>query len=81
MFGSAHLQNSTNETFTQRFTAAALVSPGIQINGLSSGCYATAAGVIHCAIATTPANLDAAAGAAGFGGAAFVFGGGSVANF
>lgn len=81
LYGSSHLWNTTSETFTERFTAPSLISPGIQINSMSSACSATAAGVVNCGIATTPGNLDATAGASGFGGAAFVFAGASVANF
>lgn len=84
LFGSAHLENEAGSTFVPHFTAPLLISPGFLINGLvgtSTACSATSAGAINCGITTTPAHLDAAAGAAGFGGAAFVFGGPSVANF
>jgi hypothetical protein len=88
LIGSAHLQNSISATFVQRFTAPSLVSPGITLNGASTGhsVNTTAHVDTYCgAIATTPAALDAAAtttcGTTGFGGNAFNPGGASVSNF
>lgn len=84
MFGDAHgTLNNIGATFTGTFTAPKLVSPGIQINSSSAACSHTNASpdVINCNIATTPANLDAATGATGFGKDAFQLGGASIANY
>jgi hypothetical protein len=67
-------------TFVAGFTAPGLVT-GIKLNGSATGSSITGAGAINQGIATTPANLDAAAGAAGFGGRAFNFGGAACTNF
>ena len=82
LIGNAHMSVVGNN-FTASFTAPALVSPGIIINGNSSACSHTNAApdVVNCAISTTPAHLDAAAGAAGFGSNAYFPGGASVGNF
>lgn len=74
--------SQTAGTFVATFTAPALISPGISLNGASTGHSVTSGtpDVFNGGIATTPANLDAAAGAAGFGGNAFNPGGASVAN-
>jgi hypothetical protein len=70
----------SGDTYAHIFTAPTLISPGISLNGSSTGCSSTggATPTIACGISTTPAHLDAAAGAAGFGGNAFVLGGASV---
>lgn len=74
--GSGHVVNLTGNTF-----ANTLTFPGnISINASTTACSATAAGVINCGISITPAHLDAAAGAAGFGGTAFAFGGAGISN-
>ncbi len=69
-------------TFTNGWTAPTLVT-GVTIDGAttaSSIAYAANVGTIHNGITTSVANLDAAAGAAGFGGSAFNLGGSSVSS-
>lgn len=67
--------------FVTSWTAPTLVSPGIKLNAASTGSSTSGnPAVINNGIATTVANLDAAAGAAGFGGTAFNLGGASVSN-
>lgn len=82
--GNGRLFLNGSSTFTSTLTGAALVSPGLQLNGSSTGCSHTNAApdVINCTITTTPAHLDAAAGASGFGGNAHSgqLGGGSATN-
>lgn len=80
--GSAHMVNRTG-SFVSEFTAPALISPGVLINSAATGCSHTNASpdVANCGITTTPAHLDATAGATGFGGNAYNPGGASVANF
>lgn len=56
------------------------ISGGIQISGSANAC-SNAAGTIACGISITAAHLDAAAGVSGFGGDAFILGGGSIATF
>lgn len=92
VYGSAaaninHSNNSHGSlrsgTYTAGFTGAAFVGTGVQLNGASTGSSSAVAGgvaTIHSGIATTVANLDAAAGAAGFGGIAFNLGGASISN-
>lgn len=62
---------------------AGRVAGGLSINGSPNACSHTSAApdVVNCGIAVTAANLDAAAGATGFGGNAFIPGGGSISNF
>lgn len=69
--------------FTSAFTAPALISPGIQLNGGSVGCSHSGAStdVQNCGITLTSAHLDAAQGTAGCGGNCYLPGGASVANF
>jgi hypothetical protein len=79
MNGSSHFFLATGGNFVTAFTAPGLVT-GIQINGLTTAnslCTAT----INAAITLTPAHLDAACGAAGFGSKAYNWAGASVANF
>lgn len=76
--GFAHGFNATG-TFVAALTAPGVVA-GINLNGAATGSSITGAGAINQGIAVTPANLDAAAGAAGFGGNAFNFGGASISN-
>jgi len=73
--------NGTGGTFVAAFTAPGLVT-GFLLNGTGTGQSHTRAtpDVIASAIATTPANLDAAAGPAGFGGTAFNLGGAQLSN-
>jgi hypothetical protein len=69
-------------TFTAGWTAASLVT-GCLLNNAALGNSAAYAGnvaTIHNGITTSVANLDAAAGAAGFGGTAFNLGGAQVSN-
>ncbi len=81
MFGTSHFFLNGG-TFAAAFTAPGLVT-GIQLNGAATASSHTGASpdVLNSAITTTPAHLDAAAGAAGFGGNAFNLGGASVSNF
>lgn len=77
--GSSHLAKTSGSNFQTVFTAPGLVT-GIKLNGTATSnslCTAT----INAAISTTPAHLDAACGAAGFGGAAYTWGGASVAAY
>jgi hypothetical protein len=79
LLGSSHFDNASGSNFQTIFTAPGLVT-GIQLNGVASGtslCTTT----LNAGISTTPAHLDAACGAAGFGSAAYRWGGASVANF
>lgn len=78
MQGVARFANLTGQTFTAMYTAPGLVT-GVLLNGAATG-NSFAGGVINPGIATTPANLDAAAGVAGFGGLAFNLGGASIAK-
>jgi hypothetical protein len=69
------------ETFTAAWTLPTLIATGAVLDGASTGnsvAYAANVATIHNGIATTVANLDAAAGAAGFGGVAFNPGAGSA---
>lgn len=79
MLGSAHFAQLTGNSFASSFTAPGLVT-GIQLNGTATG-NSDCALTFHAGISTTPAHLDAACGAAGFGSNGFNFGGASVANF
>ena len=74
--------SQTFGTFVNTLTAPALISPGISLNGASvaSSLVPGTPDVLNGNIATTPANLDAAASTTGFGGTAFVLGGASVSN-
>jgi len=67
---------------TQAVATFLLTGP-MTINGESTACSYTVAApsVINCGISITPAHLDAAAGAAGFGGNAVLLGGGSITTF
>jgi len=62
---------------------ATFLQTGLTINSQSTACSYTVAtpSVINCGISITPAHLDAAAGAAGFGGIAFLPGGGSLTTY
>jgi hypothetical protein len=78
--GSSH--GTVSGTFASSFTAPDLVSVGIQLNGVSTG-HSVVSGTPDASyggIVTTVANLDAPAGAAGFGGTAFNPGGASISN-
>lgn len=69
-------------TFTAGWTAPTLVT-GVSLNGATTAnsiAYSANVGTIHNGITTSVANLDAAAGAAGFGGTAFNLGGASISN-
>lgn len=82
MLGTSHFFLASG-TFTNGFTAPALITPGIQFNGTSAACSSSNANnpdVINCAIGSTVAHLDAAQGTAGFGGSAFALGGASVST-
>ena len=60
-----------------------LQSGGLDMNNVGFACSHTSASpdVSYCGIALTAVNLDAPAGAAGFGGNAFIPGCGSISNF
>jgi hypothetical protein len=62
--------------------AANLLTTSLQINEANTACSHTAASpdVVSCGITVSAANLDAAQGVAGFGGLAYVPGGGSITN-
>jgi len=78
--GQSRLFNASG-TFVAALTAPGPVA-GINVNGAATASSANNAQpqVLQGGIATTPANLDAAQGAAGFGGLAFKLGGSSIAN-
>jgi len=78
MQGCSHL-GMIGGTFAAAFTAPGLVT-GVQLNGTATA-SSYAAGTWNAGITTTPAHLDAAAGAAGFGGNAISPGGASCSNF
>jgi hypothetical protein len=85
--GGVELQGSSrfalvSGSFTSAFTAPALIAPGIVLNGSSFASSHTNASpdVFYSGIQTTPAHLDAPAGAAGFGGTAFRVGGSSCST-
>jgi hypothetical protein len=70
-------------------TASAVATfVGLSVSGLTiaqqadanSETIAGSVATIHTGIPITPANLDAAAGVAGFGGTAFLLGGGTITN-
>lgn len=81
MRGTSRLCNTTGNTFVATLTAPGTIT-GVNLNGgtAAHSVISGAPDVFNGGIATTPANLDAAAGAAGFGGLAFVPGGASIAN-
>jgi hypothetical protein len=63
--------------------ATFLQSGGMKLQGQANACSYTVASpsVINCGISITPAHLDAAAGAAGFGGVAFLPGGAAYTTY
>ena len=80
--GTCSLRNLIG-TWTAALTFPAAISTGVLLNDTATGNSAASSGgvvTIHSGIATTVANLDAAAGAAGFGGTAFNFGGASMSK-
>lgn len=71
-------------TYTAGQGTATFINTGTRtIDGSATACSHTGAApdVINCGINITGANLDAAAGAAGFGGNAFMPGGSGIATF
>jgi hypothetical protein len=77
--GVLNAVGTVNYDFTPSAVAAFPLSAGITING-STSAYSnlTTGGVVAThEVALTPANLDAAAGAAGFGGLAYIPGAGT----
>jgi hypothetical protein len=77
--GTSQLFNP-NGAFTPVLTAAQFLASGVTMNG-SITAHSVVSGspdVLNGGIQTTPANLDAAAGAAGFGLNAFQLGGASI---
>jgi hypothetical protein len=82
LHGNSYGQMVTG-TYAAGWTAPELVTPGVQMNGVSTASSqnnANPTSVISGNIATTVANLDAAQGAAGFGGIAFKLGGASLST-
>lgn len=79
---TARLSIDPAATWTGTFTGPLAIASGILMNGgrTASSVVPGSPSVINGGIATTVANLDAAAGAAGFGGAAFNLGGASLAK-
>lgn len=80
--GTSYAQMVTG-TYAAGFTAPALVAPGVQLNDTSTGSSqdnGNPTTVIAGNIGTTVAALDAAQGAAGFGGVAFKLGGAAIGN-
>ncbi len=78
--GTSRMAN-LHGTFVPVLTAPGLIT-GVKLNGSATG-HSVIPGspdVFNGGIATTPANLDATAGASGFGGTAFNFGGASISN-
>jgi hypothetical protein len=69
-------------TFTNGVTAPNMVTAMSIDGGTTASSAASSGGVvtIHSGITTSVANLDASAGAAGFGGTAFTLGGSSISN-
>jgi hypothetical protein len=80
--GTGRFTNSTGNSFVATFTLPTPVAGGFSLNGSTTALSATGASppVLAQGITTTPANLDAAAGVAGFGGNAWRFGGASFGN-
>jgi hypothetical protein len=74
--GNSHfaIDASAGLTFTGVLTFPLAISAGIKLGSAHAASSITAGGVINQGITVTPAHLDAAAGAAGFGGNAFQFG-------
>lgn len=77
MRGNSRLHMATGGTYTATFTAPALVT-GALINGAGTANSISGGSTINAGITTTPAHFDAAAGAAGFGGTGFAFGGACI---
>jgi hypothetical protein len=78
LYGGGTL-NVLQGTLMYSLAATGKINITLNLNGVATGySNATAGGVttVHGGIALTPGNLDAAAGAAGFGG--YAFGGGAV---
>jgi len=82
LMGTTHA-TVVSGTFAAALTAPDRVSPGIQINGASTGCSHSGGSpdVVSCGIATTPNNLDMSQSSSAFGGNAFVPGGAGISNF
>lgn len=80
LLGNAYAYMSTG-TFTAGWTAPSLVAGVTMNNGTTANSVITGSpDVLNGGITTSVANLDATAGASGFGGKAFVFGGATVTN-
>jgi hypothetical protein len=80
--GTSRVSIDPGATFVGTFTGPSYIASGVKMNGAytASSVISGAPSVINGGIATTVANLDAAAGAAGFGGLAFNLGGASLAK-
>lgn len=88
LWGKGTTDVKAGSLFLSGVTAvASLLQPGaggaITLNGQANAFSATLANpsVVNGAVPLTPAHIDAAAGAAGFGGNAFIPGGGSIRTF
>jgi hypothetical protein len=78
--GNSHfsLDGGQGLTFTNTWTAPTIVASGVRLGSALAGNSVTGAFAFAGGITLTPAHLDAAAGASGFGGAAFQFGSGNT---
>jgi hypothetical protein len=79
--GKSYFSNATAAgTFVPVLTAAPFISGNIFLNFFGNA-MSSSGSTLFSGIAITPANLDAAAGASGFGGTAFILGGASISIF
>jgi len=79
--GQGRFTNSTGQTAVATFTAPTMAT-NIQLNAQSTGSSisGTTPATINSGITLSPTNIDAAAGATGFGSTAFRPGGASYSN-
>src|SRR5579859_415716 len=93
IYGTGHITISSANVFLQILSpghvqypsgagaaAATFTNPGIITLDRQTTAYSINGTTLNAGITISPANLDAAAGAAGFGGIAFVFSGSSISN-
>ncbi len=81
--GSSVCKVVTGSSYAAQWFTTQLVASGVVLNNANNGCSSNDGNpvtVIASLILTTVANLDAPAGAAGFGGKAFKLGGACVTN-
>ena len=78
--GALNILPGCTLTYTGTATANFLVTGGIKI-ATSAVAYSLTNNTLNSNITITAANLDAPAGPAGFGGTAFVIGGGCITNY